>query len=190
VRRATPDGSLQLALAYAPERLLHLMRAAPRPAPDRAALLARIADGHSAAVMSGAIGARPVVMLHGRADGLIPVNHSSRAYYAVHRSAGGPSGLHYYEVVHGQHFDALLGLPGFAERYVPLQAWIATCLDRVYARLTGGAALPPSQVLRSRPRASGPGGVEPLSAAHLGELRADPGDDAIVWRERTLYVPD
>lgn len=190
VRRADPFGSVQLALAFAPERLLQLMPAMPRLSPERVLLLARITEGHTAAVMSGAVGNRPVVMLHGRADGLIPVNHSSRPYYAVAQASGATPGLHYYEVVHGQHFDAFLGLPGFAERYVPLQPWIGASLDRVYARLTGGAALPPSQVVRSRPRAVGAAGIEALSAAHLGALQDAPGADAIVWNAPTLFVPD
>ena len=189
-RRADPFGSVELALAFAPERLLQLMPVVPRAAPDRALLMARIADGHSAAVMSGAVGNRPVVMLHGRADGLIPVNHSSRPYYAIAQASGAAPGLHYYEVVHGQHFDAFLGLPGFAERYVPLQPWIGAALDRVYARLTGGAPLPPSQVVRSRPRAVDATGLEPLSTAHLGMLREAPDGDAIRWADRTLFVPD
>jgi len=189
-RRADPFGSVQLALAFAPERLLQRMPVMPRTTPDQVLLLARIADGHSAVVMSGAVGNRPVVMLHGRADGLIPVNHSSRPYYAIAQASGGAQSLHYYEVVHGQHFDAFLGFPGFAERYVPLQPWIGAALDRVYARLTGGAQLPPSQVVRSRPRAAGPGGLEALSAAHLGALRDAPDADAIRWNDQTLYVPD
>jgi hydroxybutyrate-dimer hydrolase len=189
VRRASPQGSLALALAFAPERLLAGARGLTPPA-ERAGFLARIGAGQAAAAMSADIGDRPVVMLHGRADGLIPVNHSSRAYFAVNQSLRGASALRYYEVAHGQHFDAYLGLPGFAERYVPLQPWIGTSLDRIEACFDGGAALPPSQVLRSKPRAALAAGLEPLAARHLGELREAPGEDRIEFREHTLYVPD
>ena len=189
LRRASPQGNLALALAFAPERVLQGARGIASAA-ERAPFLARIAEGQAAAAMGADIGDRPVVMLHGRADGLIPVNHSSRAYYAVNQSLGRRSGLRYYEVVHGQHFDAYLGLPGFAERYVPLQPWIGASLDRIHARLTGGPALPPSQVLRSKPRAAQAAGLEPLAAVHLGELQEEAGGDRIEFSEHTLYVPD
>ena len=189
VRRADPFGSLELALAFAPDRLLALTRVSPRLPKERSPLLARIRAGHAAAAMNGAIGARPVVMLHGRADGLIPVNHSSRAYYAVAQNAGPAPDLRYYEIVHGQHFDAYLGLPGFRERYVPLQPWIGRSLDLVLECLTGGASLPPSQVLRSRPRAAVAGDLAPLSASDLGDLKASPGGDGIGFRGATLTVP-
>ena len=190
VRRACPYGTLELALEFAPERVLQQSRLPRRPGSAREALLARITEGHAAAVMTAAVGVRPVAMLHGRADGLIPVNHASRAYYAVNQSSGAASGLHYYELVHGQHFDGCLGLPGFDERYVPLQPWIGVLLDRVYARLTGGAALPPSQVLRSTPRRSQGAMTEPLEPRHLGALCDSPGADAIAYRGQTLYVPE
>lgn len=188
-RRAGLGGAFDLALAFAPERLLTGGRDLPA-APGRAAFLERVTAGQTAIAMSAAIGDRPVAMLHGRADGLIPVNHASRAYYAVHQSLGGRSGLRYYELVHGQHFDGYLGLPGFAEHYVPLQPWIGECLDRVRAALAGGPPLPPSQVLRSKPRARTADGLEALGREHLGLLRDRPGADAIEFHDHTLSVPD
>lgn len=184
-RRAQPYGSVDLAVALAPDPLLG-SAAGSRPAAERA-LLERIVAGHEAVRMGRPVGRRPVVMLHGRADGLIPVNHSSRPYYALQVAAGGAADLRYYEVVHGQHFDACLSLPEFARRHVPLQPWIGAALDRVLARLEGGAVLPPSQVLRSRPRSSV---AEALGWEHLGALRDDPGADAIVGDAGYLRVPD
>lgn len=67
---------------------------------------------------------------------------------AALRAAGAE--LRYYELVHAQHFDAFIGLPGMASRHVPTQPWLLAAMDRVHARLSGGAALPPSQVLRGR----------------------------------------
>ena len=139
--------------------------------------------------MKGALGTRPVIMLHGRADGLIPVNHSSRAYYAVNQAQEGPSGLRYYELIHGQHFDGLLGLSEFACRYVPLQPWIGRSLDRVYDRLRGGPALPPSQVLRTLPREQSAAGLADLHNDHLGQWRDAPDDDTIEFKDHTLHVP-
>jgi hydroxybutyrate-dimer hydrolase len=72
-----------------------------------------------------------------------------------------------------------------------MQPWMVRGLDALYARLTEGVPLPPSQVLRSRPRgpATG-GGVARLEAHHLGELRAEPGADAIRFNDGVLTVPD
>jgi hydroxybutyrate-dimer hydrolase len=184
--RATNDGSVALALALAPDRLL-AEAAGPLSLPaGHAELMARVEAGHAAVVMNAAPGNRPLVIIHGRGDGLIPVNHASRAYYAVNRrDRGERDELRYYEVEHGQHFDGMLGIPGFAERYVPMQPWLVSALELVYTRLKNGAALPPSQVIRSRPRRVG----EALSAEHLGRLAARPDEDAIRFADRTLTVP-
>ncbi|HXQ64086.1 MAG TPA: 3-hydroxybutyrate oligomer hydrolase family protein [Steroidobacteraceae bacterium] len=191
-RCAANDGSAQLALAYAPERVL---RRARQPLedlrPGRNALLAAVHAGQQEVVMTARLGNRPVIIIHGRADSLMPVNHTSRAYYAVNqRDRGGRDELRYYELEHGHHFDAYLALPGFADGYVPTQPWMLRGLDALYARLTAGTVLPPSQVIRSRPRGRADGGVPPLGEAHLGALRMHPGADAIGFSGGVLTVPD
>ena len=184
--RAENDGSVALALALAPDRLLAEASGTVSLPPGHAELLARVEAGHAAVVMGGHPGNRPVIIVHGRADGLIPVNHASRAYYAVNRrDRGERDELRYYEVEHGQHFDGMLGTAGFAERFVPMQPWLVRALELVYARLKHGEELPPSQVIRSRPRSAN----EALTAAHLGRLAPRPGDDAIRFADRTLTVP-
>lgn len=128
----------------------------------------------------------PVILLHGRADALVPATHASQAYTAAHL-AGGPSGsLRYYEVEHAQHFDAFLALPDFAPRFVPLHAHFDRALDLVWAHLRDGAGLPPSQVVRSRPR--GPG-APPLTAENLGDILAEPGENTILFADGVLRVP-
>lgn len=191
-RRACNEGSLALALAYAPDRVLaRAARAVDGLPPDRAAMLAAVHRGQQQVVMSGRLGNRPVIIVHGRADSLIPVNHASRAYYAVNqRDRGGRDELRYYELEHGHHFDGYLALPGMAEGYVPMQAWLCRGLDALLARLRHGTALPPSQVIRSRPRGAVAGAPAPLAQAHLGRLRADPGGDAIRYADGVLTVPD
>jgi hydroxybutyrate-dimer hydrolase len=147
---------------------------------------ARVQQGLQAATMSGRLDNRPVAIVHGRADTLIQVNHSSRAYYALARSQGA-TGLRYYEVQHAQHFDGYLGLPGMGERYVPLNVWLERALTLVDANLQQGEALPASQVVRSRPRGAG---LPTLTEAHLGRLAADPGADAVLFDGVRLTVPE
>jgi hydroxybutyrate-dimer hydrolase len=191
-RHADNDGSVALALAYAPERVLaRASRAVAGLPADRAAMLAAVRLGQDEVAMTARLGNRPVIIVHGRADSLIPVNHASRAYYALNqRDRGGRDELRYYEVEHGQHFDGFLALPDFAAGYVPMQAWLCRGLDALLERLKRGTALPPSQVLRSRPRGAAAGPLPPLGPAHLGELRADPGADAIRCADGVLTVPD
>ena len=153
---------------------------------DVGLLRARVQEGLQAATMTGRLDDRPVAIVHGRADALIQVNHSSRAYYALARSQGA-TGLRYYEVQHAQHFDGYLGLPGMGERYVPLNAWLERALTLVDANLQQGEALPVSQVVRSSPRGAG---LPALTEAHLGRLAADPGADAVLFDSVRLTVPE
>lgn len=187
-RRFANEGSVDLAICLAPDSVLDEARRSGLALPPwRDELLDRLRAGQQEIVMSARVGNRPVIVLHGRADSLIPVNHTSRAYYAVNqRDRGERDELRYYELQHGQHFDAFLALPGFAEHYVPMQAWMNRSFDAMYARLTGGVPLPPSQVLRSRPRVGGAA----LQDDHLGRLRPDPGADAITFERGVLRVPD
>lgn len=192
VRCANNEGGLGLALAYAPDRVLaravHTVTGLPA---DRAAMLAAVRRGQEQVVMSGRLGNRPVILLHGRADSLIPVNHASRAYYAVNqRDRGARDELRYYELEHGHHFDGYLALPGLAEGYVPMQVWLCRGLDALLERLRHGTELPPSQVIRSRPRGGAGDDVPPLGEAHVGRLRPDPGADAIRFADGVLSVPD
>lgn len=150
-----------------------------------AALRAGVAEVQATARVRDA----PVVIVHGRRDALIPVNFTSRAWYARSRQHGERS-VRYYEVVHGHHFDAFNALPGWGERFVPLQPQLQAAMDLMYAHLAAGARLPPSQVLRSRPRALVQGVPEPLTADHLGRIREEPGADAIRFRRGALWVPE
>ncbi|MGE0031473.1 MAG: 3-hydroxybutyrate oligomer hydrolase family protein [Steroidobacteraceae bacterium] len=156
---------------------------------ERAELSARLAAGLEETRMNGGLRGRPVIVVHGRLDALVPVNHTSRAYLGRHRMQGEDT-LRYYEVQHGHHFDAFNALPGWGERYVPLQAQLQVAMDLMYGHLTQGRRLPPSQVVRSHPRAMAEGQPEPITAEHLGHIRMKPGPDAIRFRSGTLIVPE
>jgi hydroxybutyrate-dimer hydrolase len=71
--------------------------------------------------------------------------------------------VRYWQVRNAQHFDAFLGLPDYAARYLPLLPYLYAALDRVEAHLDGGAPLPDNAVIENTPR-----GPEPaLEARHL-----------------------
>jgi hydroxybutyrate-dimer hydrolase len=133
----------------------------------------------------------PAIIVHGRSDALVPVNHSSRAYVGAQRLAEGhgrKDGIHYVEVTNAQHFDAFLGFPGYPERYVPLHHYLIKSLNAMYAHLTAGTPLPPSQVVRTVARGAG---APAISLANVPPIAAEPPvGDRITFGRDTLYVPD
>jgi hydroxybutyrate-dimer hydrolase len=155
----------------------------------------RVRDGIEAVELTGFLKNTPAIIVHGRSDALVPVNHSSRAYYAKNQSISwGFSQLRYIEVTNAQHFDAFLPaapLAGYDSRYIPLHVYFIRALDWMYDHLTTGKALPPSQVVRGVPRGGAPGAAPPLTAANVPPIQAaPPAGDRITFRHGTLHVPD
>ena len=82
--------------------------------------------------------------------------------YAFAAQAAGRD-VRYWQVRNAQHFDAFLGLPDYAARYVPLLPYMYAALDRVWAHLDDGAPLPGDAVVETMPRGAG----KPLAAGNL-----------------------
>jgi hydroxybutyrate-dimer hydrolase len=155
-----------------------------------AAYAASIADGIEEVQLNARLRGKPTLIVHGRSDALVPVNHASRAYYGANHLAegNGRRNVSYIEVTNAQHFDAFLGFPGYADRFIPLHVYLIRALNSVYAHLTTGAPLPPSQVVRGVPR--GPG-APPITAANVPDFAANPSaGNRITFDRPTLYVPD
>ncbi|GAA5175834.1 D-(-)-3-hydroxybutyrate oligomer hydrolase [Niveibacterium umoris] len=135
---------------------------------------------------------KPALIVHGRSDALVPVNHSSRAYYAANQIVeGAKSGLHYIEVTNANHFDAFLSVPGYDTRLIPLHYYGQQALNAMWAHLKQGAALPPSQVVRTTPRGGSPGAAPAIASSNLPPIQASPAAaDAITVAGKTLTVPD
>ncbi|MGQ7844631.1 3-hydroxybutyrate oligomer hydrolase family protein [Granulosicoccus sp. 3-233] len=129
----------------------------------------------------------PTIMVHGRADGLIPVNHSSRPYYALNQQVeGDASALKYYEVPHAQHLDFLLGSYALAGmEFLPIDYYFKQSLDLMHDHLTQGSALPESQVVAT----SAPsGGV--VTPENLGEIAMDVATDRLIkYEDSVLSIP-
>ncbi|MCM5680683.1 D-(-)-3-hydroxybutyrate oligomer hydrolase [Schlegelella sp. S2-27] len=145
---------------------------------------------------NGNLRGKPAVIVHGRNDALLPVNHTSRPYYALNKTVeGNASRLSYLEVENAQHFDGFIGLPavlpGYDTRYVPLHVYLNRALDAVYAHLRDGTALPPSQVVRTTPRGGTPGAAPAITAANVPPPSAAPAaGDRITMSGTTVQVPD
>ncbi|WP_298403471.1 3-hydroxybutyrate oligomer hydrolase family protein [Janthinobacterium sp.] len=112
----------------------------------------RVRAGMAEVAASGKLHGKPAIIVHGRSDTLIPVNHASRAYLGLNAAVeGSNSKLRYIEVTHANHFDSFSSaLPTLI---VPLHVYLNRALDAMYAHLSAKQSLPPSQVVRTVTRA-------------------------------------
>lgn len=104
----------------------------------------------------------PVLLVHGRVDGLIPAAFSSRPYAEQARANG--ARLAYWEVDRVQHFDALLAAPGLGQRLVPILPFGWAGLDHIQAVLDGDAELGDDRRIEPVPAAAG----QALERVNLG----------------------
>lgn len=137
------------------------------------------------------LGSKPTIVVAGRSDTLIPVNHAARAYFGMSQKAGS-SALRYYEVTNAQHFDAFIDLlPGYDNRLVPLHVYFNQALDLMYAHLKNGTALPASQVVRTTPRGGSAGSAPAISTSNVPSIATSPAaGDVITYASGTVSVPD
>lgn len=148
--------------------------------------------GMAEVLFDGRLRGKPTLIVSGRSDALLPVNHAGRAYTAFAASVNGkPDELRYVEVTNAQHFDAFNALSGFDTRYVPLHVYWIEGMNAVHARLTQGTALPPSQVVRTVARGGVPGAAPAVQRSQLPAISSTPAaSDRIGFAGSTLVVPD
>ncbi len=153
----------------------------------------QVAAGNEAVRHSGDLGGRPGIVLVGRSDAVLPINHTVRPYYGKNQLIeGDASRLHYYEIVNAHHLDVLNAFPGFDERYVPIQYYFEQALELMWRHLRDGDPLPPSQVVRTVPRGKQADAVPALDlATHLTPVAASPDTgDLITLDSGTLTIPE
>jgi hydroxybutyrate-dimer hydrolase len=92
----------------------------------------------------------PVLIVHGREDGLIPAALSSRPYVAAARDRGATA-LAYWEVDRAQHFDVLKNVPGLGERLVPILPYGWAAIKHVFQVLEGERELGPDRAFEPSP---------------------------------------
>jgi hydroxybutyrate-dimer hydrolase len=152
----------------------------------------RVRTGIAEVLLSGNQRGRPTLILAGRNDALIPTNHNSRAYVAKNRLVeGANSKLVYIEVTNAQHFDTFLNLTGWDTRFVPLHPYFNAAMDAMYAHLTVGKVLPPSQVVRTTPRGGLAGAAPPITALNVPQASVLPATgNLIVFSGTSINVPN
>jgi len=115
----------------------------------------RIKKGGDAIYGTGDLQGKPAIIIHGRDDALIAVNHSSRYYYALnHITEGKKSRLSYIEIKHAHHLDALNRVfPELGHSQIPLHYYFEVGLELMYAHLHPklNQPLPKSQVVPTHP---------------------------------------
>jgi hydroxybutyrate-dimer hydrolase len=156
---------------------------------------ARVRSGIGEVLRTANLRGKPAIIVHGRADALVPVNLTSRPYFGQNRIAeGAASRLSYIEVTNAQHFDTFIdnpAVPGYDSRVIPLNVYLFQALDAMYAHLKQGAPLPPSQVVRTTPRGGEPGKAPPLTAANVPTISQSPAPgDRITFSDNTVTIPD
>ncbi len=102
----------------------------------------------------------PIIVIHGLEDGLVPPAFSSAPYVQQAQAAG--RNVRYWQIDHGEHFDAFLAFPDYAARFVPSLPYVYAALDRVDAFLDKRGVLPADAVIQTTPR-----GTEALTEADL-----------------------
>ena len=155
--------------------------------PALAAQSSRVRAGIAEVQANGNLRGKPAIIVHGRSDTLIPLNHASRAYLGLNAATEGTaSKLRYIEVTNANHFDSFTSaLPTLI---VPLHVYLFRALDAVYANLKSAQALPPSQVVRTVTRASTD---ILLTAANVPPIAAAPAPaNTIVVNGNTVDVPN
>jgi hydroxybutyrate-dimer hydrolase len=143
--------------------------------------------------LSGNLRGKPTVIVAGRSDALVPINHNARAYVAYNRAVEGAATtkVRYYEVTNAQHFDTFLPLSGFDTRFVPLHVYFNQAMNAMYAHLKSGAALPASQVVRTTPRGGAPGAAPAITAANVPPISSAPAAGNLIdFAGTSINVPN
>lgn len=131
--------------------------------------------GISQTLRTGNLGGRPALIVQGRNDALLPVNHGARPYLGLNAQVDASSKLSYIEVTNAQHFDGFIDLvPGYDTLFVPLVLYEQRALDAVYANLKNGTPLPPSQVVRTTPRGGTAGSAPAIAATNVPNFTNTP----------------
>lgn len=155
----------------------------------------RVRSGIAEHYRNGNLHGKPAIIVHGRADTLVPPAFTSRPYFGQNKIVEGTgSKLTYIEVTNAQHFEAFIdnaALPGYDSMFVPLHYYFNQALDLMYAHLTTGAALPPSQVVHATPRGGTPGQAPQITTANVPPISQSPASaNLITFSNNTVVIPE
>lgn len=152
----------------------------------------RIQQGISEVLLNGNLRDKPAIIIAGRSDALVPVNHTARPYFGKLQSTGNGENVRYIEVTNANHFDAFIALlPGYDATQIPLHYYLNQALDSMWAHMNSGTALPGSQVVRTTPRGGAAGAAPAITKANVPDIAPTPtAANAITFEDNTLTVAD
>jgi hydroxybutyrate-dimer hydrolase len=128
----------------------------------------------------------PAIIVTGRSDAVLPVNHTSRPYVALNHIREENSRLRYYEVKGAHHVDSLNMLYRdkqncrFPVSFVPLHVYYLKTLDLMVDHLKNGVSLPGSQVIRPENPEKNLPDIAPVPVEQ----------DRIRFENNTLVIPE
>jgi hypothetical protein len=84
----------------------------------------RIVEGVEDVIATGDLRRVPSIFVTGRNDGILPPNHTSRAYFGLNNVVEGSiSPLRYYEVTNAHHLDSFNQFPTYNAMFIPLHRY-------------------------------------------------------------------
>jgi hydroxybutyrate-dimer hydrolase len=157
----------------------------------RVALSQRVKRGIAETQMTGKLQGKPTIIVSPRSDAVLPVNHAGRAYFALNRQVDDQSVVRFYEVTNTQHLDAINPLPGISDSYVPIYVYFTQSMNLMWEQLVNNRRLPPSQLVRTKPRAMKDGKLEDLSAVNIPGISASLDAGTLISiRGNELNIPE
>jgi len=149
----------------------------------------RVVEGVEDIIASGDLRRVPSIFVTGRNDGILPPNHTSRAYFGLNNVVEGSiSPLHYYEVTNAHHLDSFNQFPTYNAMFVPLHRYFNQAMDLMYEHLRHGRPLPPSQVVHTIPRGVG---APPITQANVPPVADTPPASArITFAGGQVNIPE
>jgi hydroxybutyrate-dimer hydrolase len=154
---------------------------------------ARVAKGIEETIMTANLQGKPTIIVSPRSDGLLPINHAGRAYFANNVAAfpKTASNIRLYEVTNAQHLDVLNGIPGFDANFIPTHVYFTQAMNLMWAHLADKKALPPSQVIRTSQRELKDAKAVPLTLTNIPAIAVSPASDALIsFTNNTLIIPE
>jgi len=128
-----------------------------------------------------------VSVVTGRADAVLQINHTSRAYSGAKFSIGyNCDNFRYYEITNAHHVDSFNSVYADEElcinpvTFAPLHCYYLQTLDNMVEHLNSGTPLPESQVVRP---------VEPERI--IPSIQKNPAEsDIIFYADGVLTIPE
>ncbi len=150
----------------------------------------RIQAGISQTTLTGQLNAKPAIVIQGRGDEVVHINHGARAYYARYMQQGGDDDkMAFLEIQNGHHLEMFNGvLVPFGENSSYIHPYYDDAVGIMIDHLKNGTPLPGDQVVRALIRTT-----DEITAEMFPPIQMNPGSaDAIVWDDATstLTIPE